>query len=1102
MSPFRNILLLGMVLIFLGRDILGQTPAASSRLAIISTADTADLAALVTEELSGKPEVEVVERDELARIGDERKVQQLASRDALAFGKLVGADGLLFLDQGPGGIHIRFTAVGLGYALFDDQMGAGADLSPLARSVSHRIANYLPKLRLDPAKAIPVSVLNLRADYATPESTEIERNLTLLLESRLAAVPEYVVLERRHAWPLGFERSLCLESPALRLGAQVVDGRFSLQMAQSGREIVVQLRVRSQGDRETSVEIRAPEGDLYGLVEKMAVEIGPEMENSPAVAAWDSQREAREYFMEGLWGWRNNADAAALEALDSAELLGEKTPDLIPLRIDVLLHKARRGLERKAPDAPSPDEIVDDVLRAISDATRYETENLQSKLERLAWQQYPDVRTAQIKENLANFATDLLRELESCNAPRADELRMALRAITGYDPAHGRLGMLDYSDPLNVLVDSQDQWDLTLEEQLARYRLLCTLPHQYIPPQLLTGRGEGFCRRFLKTPSEQKSAYQRFVRTLKNDPQGRLAYDLIMSCSPNDTEADAAYSRYWTAMWNRREALASQKVQVQEWTSSRPVPEERRRKHAQEMIPLLRYYLTHVNNYRHWEYSWDILWQPEEWSESDAAAIWKEFLAFKQRAVADRRARGYNPLNLSRFEEAFQKKFPRMANAREDGQKISSLTVRRFWHPWLMSDSSRFPTTINQAQSAGGALWLRAWVSGPGPTSAAIFRVRFPDFQTDRIPLPEPLQAQFLSVGSESAFLGYFSFSATSAKQRMGRLDLKTLQWETRDFEEDFQNFTSIEDTLFVGLRGGIGRYDWKTSTFTLLASSRRRPAQNQLDDCGPYRVVNIFAGPEGRPSVTVTGGTYYLREEPGNWSKVFDASPWMGSITDQGKTLIFSRRGEVVLIDPSRREPEYLMTPREPVYRNAAQIGRASVREWPPWKMQAIWDAPQTEYLDGPLWADRNHLACLLPPHDQVSFPELLWYDRMLGRDPGRIPLRLELPRTARDILLSAAEDQKTGKSLVESMEHPDRNDIVQLSGGESGICLVNRNGGVWFVPFADINAFLKDQAGKISSSALAAMDTAKIPRKEDDVESRVIGDMIDPARAEDSFR
>jgi hypothetical protein len=160
------------------------------RVAIISDSGSRNLSELVTTELSSNVAMSLLERDDLAKIGDEAKVQQMASGDATALGKLANADGLLFLDQRADGAHVRFTAVNLGYALFDDPVPPGIDPQQEAKALAHLVANDAPKLKLDPSKAVPISLLNLRADIGTPESM-----------SRAGAAPRMV------AWIRAFARS-------------------------------------------------------------------------------------------------------------------------------------------------------------------------------------------------------------------------------------------------------------------------------------------------------------------------------------------------------------------------------------------------------------------------------------------------------------------------------------------------------------------------------------------------------------------------------------------------------------------------------------------------------------------------------------------------------------------------------------------------------------------------------------------------------------------------------------------------------------------------------------------------------------------------------
>ena len=56
----------------------------------------------------------------------------------------------------------------------------------------------------------------------------------------------------------------------------------------------------------------------------------------------------------------------------------------------------------------------------------------------------------------------------------------------------------------------------------------------------------------------------------------------------------------------------------------------------------------------------------------------------------------------------------------------------------------------------------------------------------------------------------------------------------------------SLDGGLFAFADGAILRYDKETGQTVILASSRRRPAQNILDDRSPYRVHAMIDGPRG----------------------------------------------------------------------------------------------------------------------------------------------------------------------------------------------------------------------------------------------------------------
>jgi hypothetical protein len=657
-----------------------------------------------------------------------------------------------------------------------------------------------------------------------------------------------------------------------------------------------------------------------------------------------------------------------------------------------------------------------------------------------------------------------------------------------------------------------DEWDLTLEEKLAYLHLLATTPHQFIPPDLLTGHGTGFCKRFLKTPEEQKQRFDEFVESLRTDPKAQLVYQLILSCSPDEKIADAAYTAYWKEMWNQREEIVTQKVQVEEWTSSRPVPEERRRKHAREMLPLLHYYLTHVNNYRYWEYSWDIMWQPDQWSEEDAAAIWPEFLQFKERARADYLARGHRQFGLDELEQPFQKKFPKIAGVKAPGPAPEPLIVNRLWHPWLAPGSPNGPgldVYITSWQIANNELWVGAWFASQGGDKLRLFEIRLPDFQATGFDFPEHFQDGGAVLATPEAVFLYNNTRAVPPPAKQGyisRFDLKTHTWETRPSDFSYLGCYAVKnslyfDLLYNGLNSGIERYDWDTAKYTLLASSRRKPAQNQFDDNAGYMIQSIFAGPGGKPCVaTLQNGTYYIQDQPGNWSPVFDSSRWTLSTTRQEKTLVFNPDGEVVLLDPTRAGPKYLMSPPGSRFRKAAANQSSEIPKTP-WASQAQWDGTSLgqELVGG----NADYFFVVRFPEKEGMPYTLAWFDKQHGRKGHIIPLKFLLDEKTYASLPPLYHKGTEPKFSLEDLESPGKDCNPSVVAVNEGICLCSDDLGIWFIPYSDIESYLNTHtAEELIAPPDHVVPAVKIPPPEDDAQSRVIGGMVDPGSPYISFR
>jgi hypothetical protein len=702
----------------------GTPDANPPRVAVISDPENANLAALVTVELSANPAVSLVERNELARVGDEMKLQQLAGSDAVSLGKLIGADGLIFIGKGANGVQVRFTAVGLGYALFDDQIAEGADPEGLAKAVAHRVAGYAPKLRLDATKAVPISILNLRAEIVSTGYDTTERKLTLLLESRLSAMPTYVVLERRHAWDLAFDRGLNASGAQLLKGSYIVDGLIRNSGA-NGEAIEVDLRLRKpQSTEVTTLQAQGRSDDLPALADAMAGQIAKSIGLSVSKPGPQSQTEAREYLQEGLWGLKHNEQTQALEALDSAALLGGTSIELYTARIAVLCQMSAHP--RWVTPLPLEERLAL-VRRAIADLKA----------------------GGKGQDTVVTQAVGVLEDIEKTqDDQKAYAFRQEVRALANFDPLHGKA-------PDSQCFHGEDLSNSS-EEEMAFYHMLCSTQVHTVP--LLNP--DEFCLRFLKTQEARRAAYDQFVQGLLSDPKGKLFGLAMQSMDPDPAVRDKAYPQFLDEFWNQRdELIQTGKINSYLWEAVR-IPEDVREKYMKQSIPLLYYLLAQPRRYRN---IMEFLWKPEWFPAEDADAIWSHF---KQEEY--KKSGGFPPGD-TKYIKSFLAVFPGRETTMPDPDKDKPrLMVDKFWAP--PTGGGRMLTEFTISPDGKGI----QFVTISSDNHMIMYHVSIPDFATEEI-CPDLIN--FRMVATPDAY--YFW-----SQDKMKRYDRATHAWSIHQLSE------------------------------------------------------------------------------------------------------------------------------------------------------------------------------------------------------------------------------------------------------------------------------------------------------------------------------
>ena len=422
------------------------------RLGIVGGEDAAGLTDLLAVELSRSTDVILVERGEIQKVLRELSLSaERSASDYLKLGRLLKADGLLILEpveiEGKKAVSARLVAVNPGVVL-------GIAHSPLpvpdpeawSKLATKRFVPLLPKLTVAAKDGIPISIFNLYSSIDTPETRNLEQELSILLAHRLIRERDIFVLERWRMEQLTREKDLELEKDnPFWTGSYLLDGRIDGKTVfGSEAEINVSLRLRLPQDK-GKIEIKAAgrKDDLPALVNNLAVRVMGALNKTPTKSEWDPKAEAEQYFQEAKWASAPNLSWIVQSACENAWALGCRNDELARLRISSYcrgndLESAIRAMEWVCQNQKNQPSLLGTRLDPRHDRTDSEpswnlragTSGSSTTRERSAWLGFwkgvvghaSEVLKRYQDENLSAGHEERLRDLRMLVRSAADDL--------------------------------------------------------------------------------------------------------------------------------------------------------------------------------------------------------------------------------------------------------------------------------------------------------------------------------------------------------------------------------------------------------------------------------------------------------------------------------------------------------------------------------------------------------------------------------------------------------------------------------------------------------------------------------------------------------
>lgn len=557
-----------------------------------------------------------------------------------------------------------------------------------------------------------------------------------------------------------------------------------------------------------------------------------------------------------------------------------------------------------------------------------------------------------------------------------------------------------------------------------------------------------------------KTAWDDFIAKLLSSPVHAEQFDgMLLRIASDEANKEVHTREALEAFWNAREELvAAHRVDAAIGTLDAYLKANKKHlgfdpnslfDHAYCMKWLL-YLLEHSDRY---EYNlFKRFWKSEDFTLQEADTLFKVWLSYRDRLT---QAGTWVP-EARGFENELLKRFPQLHPA-----PPNALHVTRFLQIPESPPSARAECTM-RLTPCGNTLWISVTNRWGRPYRGGLYGVHLPELAfSERVELADNI---FRGSSSEIEDSDQFCASTAAFYYRVGsnlhRYDRKTGKWTSLSLPgkatSGWTGLLTDGEDLFVARStnyssdhtSGIWKWIAATGEFQTISSNRRRPPQNQLDDCPGYFVSGLFLGPERKLGACINYYPHLYNSEKGQWEPLNSSTGSLVYVVGTSENpLLLSDNGAVALLkNPDATTVEWCRgeTP-DTAPKNAGVLASAFT-----YALRCGVRVNHTlSYCNGKLWHYLPHNESQSRFHTLQGFD---WTNPNASTPP--IPLVFEMPEDVQEFLKAKAAKNK---------HEGDPMDHLRVLATETGLVFWAYNlPGFWFVSMDEVEKAMQNQSLK----------------------------------------